>query len=219
MEINNLIYSYDNQTNVIDGATFKIEKGNIYSLLGVNGVGKTTLFRCITGYLESNVKIDKEMINNKILYIHDKMYFYESLTGEEFIKLIFALKEKSIDVERYKGLVNELMMTKYINNLISSYSLGTKQKIVLIIGLLLNYEYIFMDEPFGALDFISAEVIIDTMKKYVNNNCTIVISTHLIDIAQEISDSILFLNNGKVYQTKNKFKNSKELKGWIRGFI
>ncbi|MNN37673.1 putative ABC transporter ATP-binding protein AlbC [compost metagenome] len=110
-------------------------------------------------------------------------------------------------------------MDEHINNLIKTYSLGTKQKLVLIIGFLLNYKYILMDEPFGAIDFISAEVIINTIRRYVRKGCSVVISTHLIDIAKEISDTILFLNNGKIYEVENNFKTPEEIKDWIRRLI
>ncbi|VYU29847.1 ATP-binding cassette domain-containing protein [Clostridium tertium] len=216
LEINNLNYSYDAKLKVLDNVTFKIEKGKIYCLLGINGAGKTTLFNCITGFLNSNLELDEKLINEKILYIQDEMNLYRNLSGREFIKLIFSLKEKSLDEENFKILVQDLKMEEKIGDTISTYSLGTKQKLVLIIGFLLKYEYIFMDEPFGAIDFISAEYIINILQKYRDDNNGIVISTHLIDIAQEIADEILFINNGKIYQVRNNFIDSKQLKEWIR---
>ena len=219
LKIDNLIYSYDEEKNVLNGASFNIEKGKIYCLLGVNGAGKTTLFKCITGFYPSNIKLDKKTINQKLLYIHDEMELYKNLTGDEFVRLILELKEKELDENTYMELIHELRMDEHINKLISTYSLGTKQKLVMVIGFLLKYEYILMDEPFGALDFISAEVIIDTMKKYVKKNCAIVVSTHLIDIAHEISDKILFLNDGKIYEVENNFATARDIKHWIRCLI
>lgn len=219
LNIINLNFSYDGVVNVLDDVAFKIEKGKIYCLLGVNGSGKTTLFNCLTGFLKSNLKLDERIINEKILYIQDEMSFYNNLSGIEFLELIFNLKEKSLDKSALNKLLKDLKVEREINELISTYSLGTKQKLVLIIGFLLEYEYIFMDEPFGAIDFISAEVVIDFLRKYRDKNNAIVLSTHLIDIAQEVADEILFLNDGKVYTKENNFKNSKELKLWIKGRI
>ncbi len=156
------------------------------------------------------------MVNEKILYIQDTMTFYKNLSGLEFIELIFSLKKKRLDQEGLHQLVEKLKFQDKVNELISTYSLGTKQKLVLIIGFLLDYEYIFMDEPFGAIDFISAEVVNDFLKELREKNKTIVVSTHLIDIAQEIADEILFLNNGKVYTVKNQFNTPKEIKAWIK---
>jgi len=219
LNINNLNFSYNRIVNVLDDVTFKIEKGKIYCLLGVNGAGKTTLFNCLTGFLESNLKLDEKIINEKILYIQDEMSFYNNLSGIEFIELIFKLKEKTLDKSELNKLLIDLKMEGKISELISSYSLGMKQKLVLIIGFLLDYEYIFMDEPFAAIDFISSEIIIDFLRKYRDKNNGIVISTHLIDIAQEMADEILFLNNGKVCAKENDFSSSKELKEWIKGRI
>lgn len=219
LKIDNLTYSYDSEKIVLNEASFNIDDGKIYCLLGVNGSGKTTLFKCITGFLDSNIKLDNKIIIEDILYIHDQMYFYKNLTGYEFINLIFKLKNIKLNIDECKKLIIELRMDEYINNLIKTYSLGTKQKLVLIIGFLLNYKYILMDEPFGAIDFMSAEVIINTIRNYVSKGCSVVISTHLIDIAKEISDTILFLNNGKVYEVENNFKTPEEIKSWIKRLI
>ena len=219
IEINQLTYSYDGIINVLDQVTFKLEKGRIYCLLGINGSGKTTLFNCLTGFLKSNVTLDEKLVNEKILYIQDKMSFYNNLTGIEFIELIFNLKKKKLEKEVLNELLENLIMKDMASKLISTYSLGTKQKLVLIIGFLMKYECIFMDEPFAAIDFIAAEVIIDFMRDYRDKNNTIVVSTHQIDLAQEIADEILFLNNGKVYTIKNDFNNSKEIKQWVRDKI
>lgn len=219
LQINNLIYSYNEDKNVLDGVSFKIKKGKIYCLLGVNGAGKTTLFKCLSGFYKSNIKIDKDVLNKEILYIQDEMTFYKGLTGNEFVRLILDLKNIGLDETIYNKLLRNLKLTEYIDCLISTYSLGSKQKLVLIIGFLLNYNYILMDEPFSSLDFISAEVISNFMREYVNDHCAIIVSTHLIDIAQEIADIILFLNDGKIYEVENKFKTSNEIKKWIKSLI
>lgn len=219
IEINQLTYSYDGVVNVLDEVTFKLEKGKIYCLLGINGAGKTTLFNCLTGFLKSNITLDEKVINEKILYIQDKMSFYNNLTGIEFIELIFNLKRKKLEEGVLTELLGNLQIKDKVNELISTYSLGTRQKLVLIVGFLMKYECIFMDEPFAAIDFISAEVIMDFLRGYRDKNNTIVVSTHQIDIAQEIADEILFLNKGKVYTIKNDFNNSKEIKEWIKDKI
>lgn len=138
LEINNLIYSYDGAINVLDQASFKLEKGKIYCLLGVNGAGKTTLFNCLTGFLKSNLKLDERFISEKILYIQDEMNFYNNLTGREFLELVFNLKEKKVEEEVLIKLLEDLKLESKIDDLISTYSLGTKQKLVLIIAFLLN---------------------------------------------------------------------------------
>ena len=219
LEVNELSFAYDNEKIVLDEVSFRLEAGVIYCLLGVNGAGKTTLFNCLSGFLKSNLTIDQEQIKDKLLYIQDQMHFYLNLTGLEFTELIFSLKEKHFDSEQFDQLLDRLKMTDYKEERIATYSLGTKQKLVLIIGLLLDYQYILMDEPFAAIDFITAEVITDVLKSVKEAGKTIVVSTHQLDIAQELADEILFLNNGKVHQIDNQFSTPQELKNYIRTYI
>ncbi|MFB1049893.1 ATP-binding cassette domain-containing protein [Paraliobacillus sp. JSM ZJ581] len=219
LEVNQLTFAYDNEKNVLDKVSFNLESAKIYCLLGVNGAGKTTLFNCLSGFLNSNFPLDKEILKDKLLYIQDEMHFYQNLTGLEFTQLIFSLKDKQLKIEKFDELLKKLKMTDFKKERISIYSLGTKQKLVLIIGLLLDYEYILMDEPFAAIDFITAEVITDVLKEVKEDGKTIVVSTHQLDIAQELADEILFLNNGQIHQIYNNFKTPNELKKYIRAYI
>lgn len=204
---------------VLDRVSFKLVEGVTYCLLGVNGAGKTTLFNCLSGFLKSNLELDQELIMKRLLYIQDEMHFYLNLTGIEFAELIFSLKEKELDSEQFDQHLEKLKMTEYKEERITTYSLGTKQKLVLIIGLLLDYQYILMDEPFAAIDFITAEVITDVLKEMKEAGKTVVVSTHQLDIAQELADEILFLNNGQIHQIDNRFKTTNELKNYIRAYI
>ena len=219
LEVKDLSFAYDNEKVVLDRVSFKLVEGVTYCLLGVNGAGKTTLFNRLSGFLKSNLTIDQEQIKDKLLYIQDQMHFYLNLTGLEFTELIFSLKEKHFDSEQFDQLLDRLKMTDYKEERIATYSLGTKQKLVLIIGLLLDYQYILMDEPFAAIDFITAEVITNVLKSVKEAGKTIVVSTHQLDIAQELADEILFLNNGKVHQIDNQFSTPQELKNYIRTYI
>lgn len=219
LEVKDLSFAYDNEKVVLDRVSFKLVEGVTYCLLGVNGAGKTTLFNRLSGFLKSNLELDQELIMKRLLYIQDEMHFYLNLTGIEFAELIFSLKEKELDSEQFDQHLEKLKMTEYKEERITTYSLGTKQKLVLIIGLLLDYQYILMDEPFAAIDFITAEVITDVLKEMKEAGKTVVVSTHQLDIAQELADEILFLNNGQIHQIDNRFKTTNELKNYIRAYI
>lgn len=219
LEVKDLSFAYDNEKVVLDRVSFKLVEGVTYCLLGVNGAGKTTLFNCLSGFLKSNIELDQELIMKRLLYIQDEMHFYLNLTGIEFAELIFSLKEKELDSEQFDQHLEKLKMTEYKEERITTYSLGTKQKLVLIIGLLLDYQYILMDEPFAAIDFITAEVITYVLKEMKKSGKTVVVSTHQLDIAQELADEILFLNNGQIQQIDNRFNTTNELKNYIRAYI
>src|SRR5690625_3113197 len=129
LEVNDLSFSYDNEKTILDQVSFTLVSGKIYCLLGVNGAGKTTLFNCLSGFLKSNFSLDKEIIEDKLLYIQDEMHFYKNLSGVEFADLIFSLKDKQLDMHQLDLLLEQLRMFEYKNERISTYSLGTKQKL------------------------------------------------------------------------------------------
>jgi len=210
INIKDLSFSYNGEKNILDSLTLSIKEGVVYSLLGINGAGKTTLLKCLNGDLPSN--IDVISFSDQMLYIHDEMQFYNYLTGDEFVKLILNFKNIELDEERYSKLLSQLLMKEKIQETVSSYSFGMKHKLILIIAFLLKYKYILMDEPFTSLDVLAADTMIKVVKEYVKENNTVIISTHMIDIAQEISDKILFLNNGKIKEYDNNFTSSKEIK-------
>lgn len=210
INIKNLTFAYDGNKKILDDLSFNIEEGVVYSLLGINGSGKTTLLKCLNGDLPSN--IDVTSFSTQMLYIHDEMQFYNYLTGEEFLNVILNFKDVELDHEMYNELLSQLLMNEKIKETISSYSFGMKHKLILMIAFLLKYKYILMDEPFTSLDVLAADTMIEVVRKYAKNNNTVIISTHMIDIAQEISDKILLLSNGKIQEYDNDFNNSKEIK-------
>lgn len=140
------------------------------------------------------------------------MKFYEYLTGYEFISLILSLKKINLDNSRYSNILDMLLMKEKIKDPISTYSLGMKHKLILIMAFLLNYKYILLDEPFTSLDAIASDAMINVVREYTRRGNTIIISTHMLDIAQEISDKILLLKNGEIQEFNNNFKSSSEIK-------
>ncbi|MFX0549354.1 ATP-binding cassette domain-containing protein [Hathewaya histolytica] len=210
INIKNLSFSYEEQKTILDNLLFSIEGGCVYSLLGVNGSGKTTLLRCLNGDLQSN--IDLTSFSEQMLYIHDEMELYNELTGEEFVKVILNFKNVDLDEKLYKKLLEELFMRDKIKEKISTYSFGMKHKVILIIAFILKYKYILMDEPFTSLDILASDTMMEVVREYVKHNNTVIISTHMIDVAQEISDKILLLSRGKIEEYTNNFNNSKEIK-------
>ena len=219
LKIKDLSFAYDQKKTVLDQVSFTLLRGKIYGLLGVNGAGKTTLFNCLSALLKSDFTLEKDFVEDKLLYIQDNMHFYKNLSGLEFTELIFSLKGKKLNIEQLEYLLEKLKMLDYKDERIATYSMGTKQKLVLIIGILLDYEYILMDEPFAGIDFIAAEVITEFLKELKDAGKTIVVSTHQLNIAQQLADEILFLHNGHVHQITNRFNTAHELQNYLRVLI
>lgn len=215
IKIKNLTFSYDSENKVFQDLSLDIKPGHVYSLLGINGAGKTTLFKLMNGDLSSN--IDLSSYEDNILYVHDEMKFYEYLTGYEFINFILSLKKMKLDEPRYHSILERLLMQEKIKEPISTYSFGMKHKLILILAFLLNYKYILLDEPFTSLDAIASDAMINVVREYTKAGNTIIISTHMLDVAQEISDKILLLQHGKIQEFENNFNSSSEIKKLILG--
>lgn len=210
IDIKNLSFSYEKNKFILDDISINIKEGYVYSLLGINGMGKTTLLKCLNGDLPSN--IDVTSFSEQMLYIHDEMEFYDNLSGEEFVKIILDFKNTELNEGLYNKLLVELVMQEKIKENIGTYSLGMKHKLILIIAFVLKYKCILMDEPFTSLDFLASDAMVKVVREYVKANNTVIISTHMLDIAQEISDKILLLNKGKIQEYDNNFDNSKEIR-------
>lgn len=215
IKIKNLTFSYDSENKVFQDLSLDIKLGHVYSLLGINGAGKTTLFKLMNGDLSSN--IDLSNYEDKILYVHDEMKFYEYLTGYEFINFILSLKKMKLDEARYHSILERLLMQEKIKEPIYTYSFGMKHKLILILAFLLSYKYILLDEPFTSLDAIASDAMINVVREYTKAGNSIIISTHMLDVAQEISDKILLLQHGKIQEFENNFNSSSEIKKLILG--
>jgi ABC-2 type transport system ATP-binding protein len=111
------------------------------------------------------------------------------LTGEEYIELIKSIGNRKV-IEDIEKLVSDLELTKDMNKIISSYSLGMKHKIALLTSLLLNYKLYLIDEPLASLDPDSQKFMINFFKKMRNEGKTLIISTHMLHVAYTLADEI-----------------------------
>jgi ABC-2 type transport system ATP-binding protein len=197
-------------TLAVDNLTLTVPKGEFFTLLGPNGAGKTTTLRIVAGLLRptkgrvfvSGHDMAKENIEAKrlISFIPDIPYIYEKLTGREFLYFIGELYKLDRDrlrdeAERLLGLFH---MEDYGNQLMESYSHGMRQKIVICSALLPDPRLIIIDEPMVGLDPKSIRIVKDILRTSANEGTTVLMSTHTLALAEEISDRIGILNRGQM---------------------
>jgi ABC-2 type transport system ATP-binding protein len=197
-------------TLAVDNLTLTIPKGEFFTLLGPNGAGKTTTLKIVAGLLRptkgsvvvSGHDMAKENTEAKrlISFIPDIPYIYEKLTGREFLYFIGELYKLDRDrlqdeAERLLGL---FYMEDYGNQLMESYSHGMRQKIVICSALLPDPRLIIIDEPMVGLDPKSIRIVKDILRTSANEGTTILMSTHTLALAEEISDRIGILHRGKL---------------------
>lgn len=221
IEIKNVSKSYNGKVLAVDNANFNVNDGEIFAFIGHNGAGKTTLIKSIVGILSfdsgdiliNGKSIKKEPIECKkeMAYVPDNPEIYENMKAIDFINFIGDMYETP-SVVREENINKYAKMFEMENNLndeISSFSHGMKQKIVLIASLAHNPNVLIMDEPFVGLDPIAVYDMKKIMKNMANEGKSIFFSTHILDVAEKLCDRVAIIKKGKVVKTGTM----KEIKG------
>ena len=195
------------EKQVLNGASFQFEKGKIYGLLGRNGAGKTTLFNCIsqeieydegTVYMEENGE-KKDISYDMMRYAFSTPVLPEFLTGYEFIKFFLDINRDRIKdprtVEEYAQMVG--MELPDLDRLLKGYSHGMKNKMQMLCLLISKPPILLLDEPLTSLDVVAAhemkELLLEMKKDHI-----IILSTHILQLAQDLCDEIVLLHQGKL---------------------
>lgn len=207
--IKNLVKNFG-KNQVLRGVDLTIEEGKVTAIVGPNGSGKTTLIKTILGLVSTTggiIEVDGTPVNsdylyrNKIGYMPQIARYPDNLTGNEIISLIRSIRESNeySDSELMAPLKLDKEMEKPFKNL----SGGTKQKISALIAFAFNAKIIILDEPTAGLDPISSSYFKDLVLKQKEQKKTIILTSHLMNEVQELSDEIVFLLEGEI-----KFKGT-----------
>lgn len=211
IEVKGLYKSYNNK-NIFENISITLLDGNIYALVGVNGIGKSTFLNCInqSSFMDSGY-ISIDSISNTILeskfnifYIPDDKDLFLNLTGIEYLS--FIIKIYNVDFNSASAKINnlsfKLKMQNTLSDYISSYSLGMKQKIYLMGALISNASNLILDEPFNGLDPESSIVVKELLYNYcIDNNNLILYSIHNLDLVSNFSNEIIFIDNNRKFLT------------------
>jgi ABC-2 type transport system ATP-binding protein len=176
----------------------KLEKRKIYGLIGENGSGKTTLIKAILGFIKYSGEIVFEDRNElSISYVPEVINFYDYLTGIEAIKLITKLQEKNIEemLCKFEKIASDIDYRDG-NKLIRQHSKGNLRKLMLLQSFSIHSDLLLLDEPFSGLDPIVIEKIKPLFLKKKEENTTLLLSTHLFDVAKTVCDELIFVKNG-----------------------
>ena len=209
IEIKNLTKSYNN-IKVVDDINLKVNDGEIFAFIGHNGAGKTTTIKSIVGINNfdsgeifiNGKSIVKDVVNAKkeIAYVPDNPDLYENMKAIDFINFICDMYETPSDV-RMKNIIKYAKMFEIedkLNNEISTYSHGMKQKIALIAALSHDPKVLIMDEPFVGLDPKAVFDMKSIMKEMCKEGKCIFFSTHILDVAEKLCDRVAIIKKGKI---------------------
>lgn len=212
LSISNLTKKYGDKV-AVDNLSLSLESGKICAFIGKNGAGKTTTLKCCVGMLSFeqgeimidgiSVKNDPLAVKQNIAYIPDNPDIYEFMTGIgylNFIADIFGLS-KEVREERIRRIADTFDLTKDLATNVSAYSHGMKQKLVIISALIHEPKLLLMDEPFVGLDPTAAFHLKEEMSALCARGGAILYSTHVLEVAQKLCDSVVIIKDGKVVRT------------------
>ena len=224
LEVKNICKNFEN-FEVLKDLNFSVSSSEICVFLGVNGAGKTTTMKILAGILKPtsgdiiidnvNFRDDERYCKSITGYIQDRPYFYEKLSVREFLRFIGGLYELNKDVieDRIKSLLAHYQIENKIDSLIESLSHGMRQRLSICAGLIHEPKLLIIDEPMVGLDPYGAKLLKDSLKEYARNGMAILVSTHSLDVAEELADKILIIDKGKIIKNTT-LKEIKEDKNY-----
>lgn len=194
----------------LDQLNLTIERGEFFAFLGPNAAGKTTTIKLLTGLMAPtsgsakicgyDIQLEPLAAKRRIGYIPDVAVFYDKLTVLEFMDFIAELFEVERTAARRKTgeLIERFALEPYAKKRIEHLSHGTRQRLAIVSALLHDPEVIIIDEPMVGLDPKNTRVVKEELKARSEAGVTIFLSTHLLNVAEELADRIGIVNHGKL---------------------
>lgn len=233
LEIKDFSKAYTADKKAVDSISLRVDPGEIFGFIGHNGAGKTTTIKSVVGILdfkEGDILIDGISIKENpieckkvMAYIPDNPDLYEALTGIQYLSFIADIykinkKERKELIAKYSDMFD---LTKYLGDLISSYSHGMKQKLAIISALIHKPKLLILDEPFVGLDPKAAHTLKGIMNEICNKGSAIFFSTHVLEVAEKLCHKIAIIKDGKIIAEGDmeKVKGDSSLEDVFMGLI
>src|SRR5438552_1228733 len=209
IELSEVTKKYGAKT-AVDRLSLRIEPGELFAFLGPNGAGKTTTIKLVCGLLfptAGSVRVggfdlqtEGDKARQMISYVPDQPYLYEKLTGREFLQFIAEMYGLAPDHARQRiGEMIELFgLGDFVDDLTESYSHGMRQRTVFAAALLHEPRVLIVDEPTVGLDPRSIRLLKDLLRQQAVQGTTVFLSTHSLDVAQEVAGRIGIVEQGRL---------------------
>lgn len=221
--IKNLKKSFE-EKNVLKDINFEFKEGKIYGLLGRNGAGKTTLFNCLNEDIEIDSgeflieenQVARNLISSDIGYVLSVPIVPEFLTGREFLKFFIDINQDRIDdlksIDEYFDLMR--IDKEDRDRLMRDYSHGMKNKLQMLVNIIANPKVLLLDEPLTSFDIVVAEEMKQILRE-IKKDHIIVFSTHIMELALDLCDEMVVLNNGILEEVEKNDLNNEKFKDKI----
>lgn len=197
IQIKNLTKRYGSHT-VLENVSMDFSAGHVYGIVGENGVGKTTLFRCIAGleHYDGDITSDTTPLKNHLGLLLTEPFFLPKMTGEEYIRLLCHARGIRIIDLAHSNLF-DLPLHQYA----TTYSTGMKKKLAITAILLQENKYFILDEPFNGVDIQSNIVLAAVIHRLKALGKVVILSSHIFSTLGDTCDEIHLLRKGEAPKT------------------
>jgi ABC-2 type transport system ATP-binding protein len=209
LEVKGLTKRYSNLI-ALDGASFRIEPGEVYGYLGPNGSGKTTTVKMLTGLLEPtaggiffrgrDIRSDLIGYRHQLGYVPEEPHLYPYLSGKEYLELVGRLRSipEHLLAVKAEALLELFRLGPHRYGPISSYSKGMRQKVLICAALLHDPDVLIFDEPLSGLDVTSVLVFRDVVKSLAAEGKIILYTSHILEVIEKVCSTVMILHRGRV---------------------
>ena len=206
IEVTDLAYSYG-LVEAVRGISFEVAPGEVFGFLGPNGAGKTTTIRMLTGQLRPKagsarilgreVGRDDPVLQARIGVCFEEKNLYESMSAEENLRFFASLfGVRGLDTDR---LLRRVGLADRAKERVGTYSKGLRQRLMIARTLVNTPDVLFLDEPTDGLDPVSARAIRSIIREEAARGAAVLLTTHDMLEADELSDRVAFINEGRLY--------------------
>ena len=192
----------------VDQLDLHVRAGELFAFLGPNGAGKTTTIKMVCGLLTPTSGVVRvggypaasPEARQLLAYVPDQPYLYEKLTGREFLRFVVEMYglDRQVAARRLSELIETFEMDDYVDDLCENYSQGMKQRVVFASALVHDPRVLIVDEPLVGLDPRSARIVKDLFVAQARSGVAVLMSTHLLTIAEELADTIGIVDRGRM---------------------
>jgi ABC-2 type transport system ATP-binding protein len=208
LDISGLAKRFDRP--VVVDLDLRVNAGEFYALLGPNGAGKTTILRMVAGLLEPeagsisifgiDTRADPVAAKSITAWVSDEPMVYDRLTPMEYLEFVAGLwRIEAAEAERRaRDLVGWLGLGPHANERCGGFSKGMLQKVALAGALVHDPRLIILDEPLTGLDAGSARQVKDVLKQRVAGGATVIMTTHILEVAERMAERIGVINHGRL---------------------
>lgn len=210
LQVKGVTKVYSNDKKAVDNLDLEIRKGEIFGFIGPNGAGKTTTLKMITGIISPSegeilvgghsIRTDAVAAKQSFTFVPDHPEIYDAVKGIDYLNFIADMYEvsKADRQARVEKFTKLFQINDALTQPVNSYSHGMRQKLMICGALLPNPKLFILDEPHVGLDPHSAKVLKDLMKEHCAAGGTVLFSSHVLEVVENLCDRVAIIHKGKL---------------------